>query len=864
MRAALRMSAIVAVRIVLVASSSVSAGERLDGLQIMSDRWPRAFFFRSSEGLASNPRITYAAWDKTFSRLMGIEGKVLDEEVPGRSKRNVEFFTRFKRRHPEQLVLLHFNGNARDPRDAGSDYFAGHWVYYNGATILADVPAEQGETDIRVSDPSLFHTDIGRYRDKNEDIGLCELDASGRPNWAASEQVQLVGIDAARKIIRVRRGCYGTKPRAFRGKRAYAAAHVTEGPWGKRSHLMWYYNFATTCPRDANGRQAADVLVDELCEWFGEDGKLAAFDGLEFDVMHHAPFGMRRRPRLRGADVNADGKADEGIIDGVNVSGAGVVAFCAKLRQRFGDDRLILADGTSIGSQRAMGILNGIESEGWPHLSDWEIRDWSGGLNRHFYWRAFGRPPVFNYINHKFTTHGPTPGSRRRPDVPFSTHRLVLAVAQFTDSAVCYSFIPPRERGERIGVWDELWMGVEHKLGWLGKPVGDAVRLAERAPDLLGGAGESHLSNLADRIDGANVCVEQRDGGLRIVPNQDADQGVKFRFRDVPCDGPDLFVRVLMRGDSMRGYPDGMPRLTWVGIARDPSVLVGPELPEAGSAFRGKYETELDPNTGAVVRFFPKRTIGDESHDAYLVHPPYRGGKGYTFWQRDVTVPKKGRLDFHLGMGEKAPERSDGVVFRIELAPLVNGKPHEAKSIFEHKQVASTWTRHSVTLEPWSGRRVRLRFISDCGPKDNATTDHSYWGDVVVVDPARPQPPTDPAKYMTWVGPESFASTFAFGGVTSKQVDLEFEVEGNVPVDLLGVSVHAHPDVIYREYEHGVVLANPSDRPFVFDIAKLLPGRRLARIRGSSKQDPETNDGSAVGDRVRLGPLDGLFLRKVE
>ncbi len=855
----------IAITLTLLASSaSAQGGERLKTLRVLSDDYPRAFFFRASEGLAANPRVSYEQWEQTFSRLMGIEGKVLDEEVPGRSRRNIEFFTRFKHRHPEQLVLLHFNGNARDPRDAGPGYFAGHWVYYNGATILEDVPAEQGETDIRVSDTDLFKTGIGRYRDKNEDIGLCELDADGRPNWSAAEQVRLVGVDPGRKTIRVRRGCYGTAPRAFRAKRAYAAAHVTEGPWGKRSHLMWYYNFATTCPRDAAGRQAADVLVDELGRWFGQGGKLAAFDGLEFDVMHHAPFGMRRRPRPRGADVNADGKVDEGAIDGINVTGVGVVAFCATLRERFGDDRLILADGTTTHSQRAMGILNGIESEGWPRLNDWDIRDWSGGLNRHGYWRAFGRPPVFNYINHKFTTHGPTPGSRRRPDVPFSTHRLVLAVAQFTDSAVCYSFMPPREPGQRIGVWDEFWMGVEHKLGWLGKPVGPAVRLAERAPDRLDGAGRNDLSKLTDRITGEGVRVDLRAGRLRIAPGPDASGPVKFRFSDVPCHGPDLFIRLTLRGEPRPRRPETMPRLAWVGIAPDPSVLVRPELPPGRFAFRGQDERDLDHETGAVVRFFRKRTFGDESHDAYLVHPPYRGGKGYTVWSRDVTVPDNGRLEFVLGMGERAPSRSDGVTFRVAVAPLTGEKPGKPKTVFEHTQVASTWTRHTVPLKAWSGRRVRLRFVSDCGPKDNATTDHSYWGDVVVVDPARQRPPTEPVKYMTWVGPKPFTSTFAFGEVTSDRVDLEFEIEGAAPVDLIEISAHAHPDAIYREYERGVVLANPSDRPYVFDLARLLPGRRLARIRGSSRQDPETNDGSPVGDQVKLGPVDGLFVRKVK
>ena len=39
------------------------------------------------------------------------------------------------------------------------------------------------------------------------------------------------------------------------------------------------------------------------------------------------------------------------------------------------------------------------------------------------------------------------------------------------------------------GVWDEFRMGTQNKLGWLGKPLGPAVCMATRQPDLLKGKG---------------------------------------------------------------------------------------------------------------------------------------------------------------------------------------------------------------------------------------------------------------------------------------------------------------------------------------------------------------------------------------
>ena len=142
--------ATVAAAIIAVGLTAVTQGRDLEKLRVLSDGYPRVFFFRQVEGMAARRSTSYEQWENSFDRLMGIEGKVLDEEIPGRSIKNIDFFTRFKQRHPNKLVLLHFNGNARDPRYESDRFFAGHWIYFNGAKILADVPAEQGQTDIRV------------------------------------------------------------------------------------------------------------------------------------------------------------------------------------------------------------------------------------------------------------------------------------------------------------------------------------------------------------------------------------------------------------------------------------------------------------------------------------------------------------------------------------------------------------------------------------------------------------------------------------------------------------------------------------------------------------------------------------------
>jgi hypothetical protein len=113
---------------------------------------------------------------------------------------------------------------------------------------------------------------------------------------------------------------------------------------------------------------------------------------------------------------------------------------------------------------------------------------------------------------------------------------------------------------------------------------------------------------------------------------------------------------------------------------------------------------------------------------------------------------------------------------------------------------------------------------------------------------------------MTWFNERPFTATFYFPAVTGKQADLEFTVEGGGSVTVTALAAYARPDAIYREFERGVVLANPSPRPYTFDMAALFGGRRFRRIRGA--QDPKTNSGAPAGAAVTLAARDALFLER--
>lgn len=668
----------------------VSAQSRLDQLDVLHAPWPRVYFFRGAESSAAMPKVSFEEWDATYSRLMGIEGKVLDEEVAGRSKKNIDFFTRFKELHPKQLVMEHYNGLGRLPQDA-PQMFAGHWLYYNGATIDSDVPAADGETEIRVSKARLFRLNAGREHDVNEDIGLCELGADGKPDWSKSEQVKLLDVKVERGgsgMIKVRRAQYGTQPRAFAKGKAYAAAHLWNGPWGKDKHLLWNFNFASTCPKDANGKTCADALADEFGALFAKGGRLEKFDGIQFDVMRHS-FVDRPGNRDRDPDCDADGKADSGFVGDKDVYAEGVVGFCRTLREKLGPDRLILADGWNWDHVRAFGILNGMESEGWPKLGDLAFNDWCGGLNRAAFWASHSAAPVFNYVNHKAGGNIAKPGKPAGKDSEgnFAYHRLVFAASLFMDNAICTSLRPPLEGGELHGVWDEWWRGKDKQLGWLGMPKGEAVHLGFKSADVLEGAGAPPSQKLIDRVEAENAVI-MLDGGLRIT-GKDPKQTITRCHLRVPVGANgELLLRFNMHAAPTHLEGAGVPRLLFVGLVEN----------------------------------------------------------------------------------------------RFDLS--------------------NTWI-------------------------DEKPMDYTF--------------------YATGLTPNSTAK-------------VTFDIEGAEPCWITSITDHAHPDVMLREYDHGVVLANPSSQPFDFDLDQLFLGAKLRRITGAASQDPRTNNGQPAAGKLRIGAKDGLFL----
>ena len=649
---------------------------------LQPDQHPKVLFFRIASQKVRDG-MPWQPWHEKFSKAMGIVGKSLGEEKFGDNDRVLEFFNRYKSIHPEHLLLLHFNGQARDPIFQTEPFFAGHWIYYNGATILEDIPATNGVTDIKVSDSRLFLTTTGRGKkyQRPEDIGLCELDDTGRPNWSRSEQVSILKIDHEQNIITVQRGRYGTKPRSFRANHSYAAAHVTSGPWGKESNLIWYYNFSTVAPLDENEKRAGDVFAAQLSEWFAPGGALANFNGVEFDALRYWP--RNKGNEYRGMDIDADGQRDNGVFDGIQTYGIGVVEFLKDLRERMGEDRLIMADGDRWYHQRGFALLNGMESEMFPTGSDVNFDDWAGAINRFSFWASNACEPVFQYI------------ARPESDT-LAGVRLIIAGAVLSNAGVAVNdFVPNVKDSAPPAIWDELNKGSENELGWLGKPLGPAEHLALGKPNILATVGSSRSNGLMDWIHPVNCIVSHNHGAIELHSRPGEDGPLRFELRDMPCDGPDLFVSATVSASPRKGYPENIARLMQAAVA--------------GSEMEPAMDVKIIPN-------------------------------------------------------------------------------------------------------------------------------------------------------MSYVNEKPIAYGFYFKGLSGKHVTLRFRIEGSEPVRISNISVHTAPDVMFRRFENGLVLANPSSHDVNLELRGIWPGERFHRIKGSPNQDPSTNSGQPVGKTVTLAARDALFL----
>lgn len=374
--------------------------------------------------------------------------KALDEEIPGRSKEAQRKFIQYKKDNPEKLMLLHFNGNARDPNFDFDALHAEDWTYFVG-TYSADFVSK--------SDTRIFVENTDAFR-KADDIAIVPVADNGELIWHHAEQAKLLQVHKDESIM-VKRGVFSSDTRSYQKGKAYIAAHVSQpaaAPGSKQA--LWRYNFSNTSNKDG----MPERLAKNLIRYLGEGGMLSLFDGVEFDVLADVR-GLNHPSRKTSIDYNFDGIASQLDKIAQQQYREGVKRFLTLLRIGMGESKLILADGNESNQQREFSILNGIESETWPSHWDPSVEQWSSGINRHLFWKKRSFLPSLNYIK-----IGKLPNKNGPSTAPSANlRRLRVAGALFTDSVISPAH---RVKGKGVDKWPELTGGTRDYKNWLGKP----------------------------------------------------------------------------------------------------------------------------------------------------------------------------------------------------------------------------------------------------------------------------------------------------------------------------------------------------------------------------------------------------------
>lgn len=522
--------------------------------EALSAGFPRTLFFRGDKYASDK---NYEHWDSAHIQYNGVTKKYLTEEVD-MQPHVAEFANQFAKNHPEKLMLVHLNGEqiASKSKEVHEKYFPGHWVYEEATSLRQDI--EPTDSVLQLASAEAFEQDAYTIRaggrsvaKRPHDVLLVKLDEHGKRRWDESEYATVKEVDYENNTVTVERGRYYSKPLSF-SKGTTHVAPVAGNGWA--GNLLWFYNLSSDCPKDQNGETAGDIFLKEIIGWFAADGELRELDGIGFDVCY---FSATHHPEW---DTNNDGVADAGIIDGKDTWRIGNWKFMQDLRNSFGSEFIITADGWRDEMQRAVGVLNGMESEGLCRYND-GFRQITRTLNQHTYWNLHNSTKYqFSYITTKL---------KNPVDAEISTQlkRMGMGVACGLGVAYTESNQP------------EVYGGSLNERNWMGLPVSELKYLAKDTRDLFDGTGISMDDQFIMQFDLEDTDYKVENSTLLIKGKNESP------YVNMSIAGPEIMLpegedlMVCFEAKALEGYydleaPNRVPRKINIKVNGEPlSVL---------------------------------------------------------------------------------------------------------------------------------------------------------------------------------------------------------------------------------------------------------------------------------------------------
>ena len=686
----------------------------LDGKIFFNNSYPQYLAFRGEN--RRQYQEGYDTWAASIGSSCGFMRKLISEELEINPK-TVEWTRRYAEEHPEKLMMIHLNGEARqvaEHPDVRKRYFPGHWVYCEGSRAVKKI--SPGDTVVHVADVAPFT--IRGYVDRRTtpvkflplQLIIVKLGPDGEKLWYESEYAVLKSYDKEKGTITVERGLYDTGTGSYDAEKVYIAP-VAGGLWGK--HVMWYYNLSSACPSDKDGRQAMQVYADEIVSWFRKGGELHGLQGIAFDVNYFDV--SKKGPNW---DVDNDGTADGGWIDGRNVWMEGDVRFFELLREGLGDDFIISADAQHPNNQQIPGLLNGMESEGLVQHDDmW--RGFSRAMNTHLFWEGHRHSPYdYRYVVMKVM--GPDGETRATQMRRFGAATAFCLGASVTAAAEG-PFLP-----EEFSAPNSL-----------GVPAGELQRYAKRRSPSVDLSGEE----LAEKIEVENGEVYVEDGAVHLrASGGDPEKEMKAVIKnvDIPAGDVTFFVKVkAVDGRTQYSEKYDIPRIMWLrpenlpvydrnkkidGYFTDLYGLFSSDEEELSYYFRNMPEGRQDIDltvtgrgemviSGLTIYQAPDIISREFEHGSVVVNPsmeeqtvPVTDKAGE---ERLVTVPPVDAV--FIRKDRPAPIREMHADLTLSVADF-GAVPDDGKNDFKAISDALTSLKQLSRTDEGASRTVRLFF----------------------------------------------------------------------------------------------------------------------------------------------------------
>ncbi len=149
------------------------------------------------------------------------------------------------------------------------------------------------------------------------------------------------------------------------------------------------------------------------------------------------------------------------------------------------------------------------------------------------------------------------------------------------------------------------------------------------------------------------------------------------------------------------------------------------------------------------------------ARQAISVHPPWNGGRvGTALLEFPLNLPAQTPLRLRFAHAIRTHDAargeppSDGVTFRVRVAPIEAAPETLGEILFERHSAAMEWQPAEVDMSAFAGKSICLQLETHPGPKQDPTCDQSFWGapEVVAGTPPEPKPPTKPEGMGTLIG----------------------------------------------------------------------------------------------------------------